>query len=244
MQIEPKKILRLVTVTGADDTISPYELVGIQRRFPYAEFGILLSGRYSLGEGNSRFPSQKWLIALGDIVREHKLNLCGHVCGSWARKFLVGRWKRSVAPFPEFARYQINTHAERHVLDTAAMSEVVRMLHVFGKKVIFQLDGNDGDHAARAAMLQCHPNISGLFDLSHGAGVLPSEWPKPIEGLHCGYAGGLSPRNVHEQLERIQEVATGETWIDAETHLRNWNNGFDLDKVECFLQAAMPWVIE
>ena len=81
-------------------------------------------------------------------------------------------------------------------------------------------------------------------------GVLPDKWPEP-NGDYCGYAGGLSPDNLAEQLEKIDKAITNKDggfyaiWIDAETHLRSPDNQrFDLDKVVKFLETSEPWVIK
>ena len=108
--------------------------------------------------------------------------------------------------------------------------------------VIFQLDGKYGtalaEHYAGRGL-----SIAGLFDVSHGRGVAPSEWPEPMPGLPCGYAGGLSPENVAGHLERIQDVAQDGAWIDAETWLRSPDGErFDLERAAKFLEAAKPWV--
>jgi phosphoribosylanthranilate isomerase len=72
--------------------------------------------------------------------------------------------------------------------------------------------------------------------------VLPDKWPRPVPGIYCGYAGGLGPDNVVEQVKKISEVA-GDVpfWIDAETKLFT-NDRFDLDKVRRFLAAVGPYI--
>jgi hypothetical protein len=99
---------------------------------------------------------------------------------------------------------------------------------------------------------------------------MPAYWRGAIEGTPWGWAGGLTPTNVAEQLKKIEPiihvkdveevqwnqpyklVPQNKHWIDAETHLRSFKhqNGselvqdvFDLDKVRQFLEAAKPWVI-
>ena len=86
-------------------------------------------------------------------------------------------------------------------------------------------------------------NAVPLFDISGGRGIVPKEWPK--QKGYCGYAGGLSPDNLQEQLEKIEKVVDDvPIWIDAETHLRSPDNSIlDLDKVRSFLEIARPWVI-
>ncbi|MDF2421383.1 MAG: hypothetical protein OPY06_00025, partial [Nitrosopumilus sp.] len=77
------------------------------------------------------------------------------------------------------------------------------------------------------------------------AGILPDQWSAPFEGAYTGYAGGLGPDNLENELHKIAEVC-GENpiWIDAETKLRSDNDRiFDLQKGE-FLKIAEPWVVE
>jgi hypothetical protein len=70
--------------------------------------------------------------------------------------------------------------------------------------------------------------------------VLAKEWPKPLEDVLCGYAGGLGPDNIEAQLELISKaVGNREIWVDMETHVRsNDDQRFDLDKVEKVLEIC------
>jgi phosphoribosylanthranilate isomerase len=105
---------------------------------------------------------------------------------------------------------------------------------------IFQLD-EVNQHLMYDSAKEGHKNISGLYDLSHGAGIVPENWIEtPNDGIYYGYAGGLSPKNVAFQLSKI-ETLTDNTWVDAETFLRN-EGKFDLKLVVEFLEAAAPWV--
>ena len=244
------KVINKVTVTGADDSVDINKMFEIQEKYPFVEWGILLSEKYSLGDGAGRFPSKKWLQELinSNSISRTKLNLSGHICGKWVTKTLLGEFpclETIHGNFPDyFTRFQLNTHAELHKVDFDKLDLVLKKLRSNVQSVIFQLDGvND---IMVPMWKRNHRNISGLFDLSHGAGILPSAWPKPIEGMYCGYAGGLSPDNVIEQLEKIV-IANGddkETWIDAETLLRSPDNRtFDLDKVVQFLENSKKYVI-
>lgn len=54
-----------------------------------------------------------------------------------------------------------------------------------------------------------------LFDTSSGFGILPEKWPELLPELYCGYAGGLGPDNLQEQLEKIESViGDNEIWVD------------------------------
>jgi phosphoribosylanthranilate isomerase len=110
-----------------------------------------------------------------------------------------------------------------------------------GKQFIFQLDdvNNDLLGLAQANSVNAVP----LFDLSGGNGILPEHWPKATKYGFCGYAGGLSPENLEEQLAIIDQCTDGPVWVDAESMVRsNGDQQFDLEKVERFLQIAEKWV--
>jgi hypothetical protein len=241
-------ILTKVTVTGADDSVSIEHLLQIQKRYPFVEFGILLSQNNSHA-GTPRFPSRHWLKRLVEANEKASphLNLSGHICGKWVKDIFLGKWPDLNAVTDNlivaFQRFQLNTHAQPHRYSDL-LFKLIDKLADECQTVIFQLDGKDGSIAARAAVewYGNGANIAGLFDLSHGAGVLPSDWPRRIAWLQCGYAGGLSSENVAEQLGRIAEAASGDTWVDAETHLRGDRDEFSLARCEAFLEVCKPWV--
>lgn len=85
-----------------------------------------------------------------------------------------------------------------------------------------------------------------LFDVSGGTGIVPDQWPPAIDGLYCGYAGGLGPETITRGIERISAAAPGQTiWIDMETRVRsNADSVFDLDKVKQCLELSLPCVGE
>lgn len=227
-----------VTITGADDLTDPERLVAIEERFPFVEWGILLS---KSSEGQPRFPKTRWIEKLQRL----SVKLSGHLCGSWVRDLCVGnvsflRDRPTIADVDGFRRMQLNFHAIAHTVKAA---ELRSALDVFPapEGFIFQLDGvND-------PLLDEIPSAAPLFDLSGGAGVLPDKWPVPLRG-RMGYAGGLSPENLEAELVKIQRAVSKAAdkpavWIDVETHVRT-NSGFALDlaRVERFLDIASAWV--
>jgi len=231
--------IRVVTVTGADDSIRPEELVAIAKDYPFVEFGILLSKKQ---QGSKRFPSRNWWEELYILGRNEKLNLSGHLCGEWVRQLCLGvpsffedfgyTWKM-------FKRLQLNFHAEHHTVDEKDFSDLIRR-YLRDVPIIFQMDGVN--EKIFFALVNRYGIVAlPLFDQSGGTGLLPGKWPKQYQ--YCGYAGGLSPDNLQQELESISKVASGPIWIDAETLLRSENDKvFDLEKVRCFLEAAKPWV--
>jgi len=254
----PRGFVEKVTVTGADDSIRPEELIPIAKEFPFVEFGILLSKKQT---GAKRFPSLKWLQELNSNVwcqyplwlKNRRMNLAGHLCGRWVRDLCLGNTdflRQFGFNWGMFDRLQFNFHAEPHEVDyekfALALQRGLRSVLAGRQSFIFQMDRVNDEMFHRLKNQEDRGVfVSPLFDASGGAGILPRQWPRQISGRYCGYAGGLGPENVQQELERISKVATGLIWIDAETRLRSENDMvFDLEKVRLFLEASKPWVVD
>ncbi len=246
-----KTMITRFTITGADNSIRPIELLKLSLQFPFVEWGILVSRKQF---GNARFPSLVWLHELEQLKRDsvsgQALNLSCHLCGAIVRELLMGnfKWLQQIeSVWPMFERVQINTHGEAHSFDYTSVHEFININT--GKEFIFQYDNTPtANDLLKNLMLSLNKGVASrvqtLFDLSHGAGVLPKEWPSLIDGIPCGYAGGLSPDNLEDQIRLIEQKAAGqEIWIDMETHVRsNQDQQFDLDKVKRCLEICEAYV--
>lgn len=235
--------LQTVTVTGADDSVSPDELIGLSRRYPFVEWGILLSATQ---EGGPRFPSRRWLRDLNDAIIENSLeeqvNTSAHLCGRWLKDLLKGTNRCAHFDLEIFQRVQLNFHAQKQEVYQLKFLDALRPLMATGRKVIFQQDGVNSYILERT--IASGLEAQALFDLSHGAGILPEKWPSPLNGIYCGYAGGIGPENIHEQLPIIERVAAGNPyWVDMETRVRSHNGEvFDLAKVRQCLHIAKEFM--
>lgn len=239
-----KKIVKVVTITGADDSVQPNELISVAKDFPFVEFGILLSKEQ---QGIKRFPSRNWLEKLYLLWQKEKFSLSGHLCGSWVRDLCLGKpsfFNEFGYIWEMFKRLQLNFHAKHHPVNSEGFVKIFKQnQHLAETPVIFQMDGVN-ENIFYSMKEKCGIRVYPLFDASSGCGLLPKEWPKKF-GEYCGYAGGLSPENVYKEMYRIVEVASAPIWIDAETLLRSENDTlFDFRKVRRFLDAARPWVID
>ncbi len=224
-----------VTMTGADDSINPEQLFEITRKYPFVEWGILVSRN---SQGNNRFPSKDWMNKLASLDK-NQLSLSCHLCGTYVKEILMGS-TRFIAELGDIwkhiSRVQINTHGVPHQYDKQGLIQVLK--EHSNIEFIFQYDVVN-KQIVEAVSPECK-NISALFDLSHGAGVLPKEWVEPLEGIKCGYAGGLSPQNVDGQIKLIEKkVGDNEIWIDMETKIRSNNDLlFDIVKVLSVLEIC------
>lgn len=236
-----KKYLKTVTVTGASDDTSIDEMIEIQKEFPFVEWGILLSRRQA-GKSN-RFPSEKFLSELTDrfLKSETGLKLSAHLCGGMVFDFLS---KKSILDIEDilqsevFERVQINTHGERYNVNLENLA-----YNIGGYKHIqFIAQYDKVNSYVHELNLMGFSNIAALYDLSHGAGVLPSEWDLPLDGIYTGYAGGLSVENLESQLQKLDTIIDTPIWIDAETWLRT-EDKFDMNLVRKFLTTSQSRVI-
>jgi hypothetical protein len=230
-----------VTITGAYDLVDPGDLAGLSREFPFVEWGILLSRKKS---GVPKFPCRHWIDELAALADSHRFALAGHLCGDWARQIAMQGRADVFRERPELLRYfpriQINCQPSHpSPLFNNALSP-------FENEFIFQLGSASmaAETDLRALRRATQLNVSILFDASGGNGVVPAEWPKPIEHFRVGYAGGLGPATLPGQLPKISQVVGDRTvWIDMEANVRSdGGRRFDLAKVRTCLEAARAWV--
>jgi hypothetical protein len=230
--------LKAVTITGADDSTSIIELVDLAHQFPFVEWGILVSQRL---EGSPRFPGRDWIDRFSTVAFAKKLKVSTHVCGRWVRDMFVG--KLNWPDLPECVhisqRIQINTHAEEHV-STMGLIDCLRSLS--GKQFIFQWDGVN-NHLSLG--VHAHGlDVAALFDTSGGAGILPDKWPSSRNvPFWCGYAGGLGPQNVVNQVQKIEalfeEGFSRPYWIDMERRVRTEDDrALDMKAVRSVLEST------
>jgi hypothetical protein len=190
------------------------------------------------------------------------LQVSMHVCGGWVRAMLVGwlDWSELPEVVQIAQRVQINTHGEALVSTSRVVQSLLDGMMLLRdskrpREYIFQYDGvNNHLPWAVAGMTKGMP-VSALFDLSAGAGELPEAWPAVNVGaVRFGYAGGLGPENVVEQIQKIEAVNEAKTrweptpanygyWIDMERRVRTEDDSaLDLDKVRKVLELCEPFV--
>ena len=214
--------LRLITFTGADDETSQKEMSRISQEFNAVEWGILFGSEF----GRFRYPNLEWILNL-----PHGLNLSAHFCGKFAEMAMEGNLP--LFSLENFKRIQLNL-SNKALVKTLECQPLIELSERIPQDVI--LGGNFGN-----VKIQSN-NFSILYDASGGNGISPKNWPVPETGMFVGFAGGLNPENLLEELERISEVAGDrQIWIDMESGVRS-NNQFDLDKVERCLKIAKPWM--
>lgn len=224
--------LKYISITGADDAVDPSHLVALSREFPAAEWAILLLPPRA---GTPRFPKLEWIKSFA-----HKAAGCHtamHLCGEALLGFIAGE-AAILDAMQGFSRIQLNLKFG----DVEGKYDAGALLKRVADNPRWQfIIQYAKDKQGLLPLLKDIPNHAVLFDESAGRGISPDTWDAPLAGHFCGYAGGLRPDNVAQNLEVIAKVAAGhETWIDMETGVRT-DDVFDLAKVRRVLEIASPY---
>lgn len=232
--------LTRVTITGADNETDPNELIRLSLRFPFVEWGVLV-GSVTLNGCGPRFPSGYWIQHLVECRRpaSHPVDFSLHVCGAPLRGLSAGDhqplFQLLGRDTTAFQRVQLNWHGYpqnqatgHHLFES--FSKLVSPFLLWDPEIIFQWDSiNECLYSEVLGFF----HVSGLFDRSGGAGIKPEEWPDGKScPVPCGWAGGLSPDNIREELPKIAACAKPDQpyWIDFETHVRTGDH-LDIGKV-------------
>jgi hypothetical protein len=231
-------ILKTVTITGADDQTDINEMIAISKEFPFIEWGILFSKSKS---GNTpRYPSESWVIKLLKAGLQHNMNFSAHLCGEFAKDAIEGADMDSdtyldvIPPYSgRFNRFQLNFNAKYIKPDLDTFQFVYEH-----KSCILQYNQTN-EELCNEIIKKGNCNVHFLYDGSGGRGTSPKSWKPTIEGYYTGYAGGLNPDNLMDELNNIYSKLNVDdvVWIDAETGIRT-DDVLDMKKVRKFLTTA------
>lgn len=217
-----------VTITGADDATPIDRMVDLSERFPFLEWGILLS---ESRVGSSRYPTTSWVQAL----KRQGLPLSAHLCGAVARAFMSGLAGAAFFAHPaeEFQRVQVNGYVRGHA---------ARLPFARREGFEYVLQAHDELMVAQCAMdiEKARTRCSILFDPSGGRGARALRWPRVLPGTRMGYAGGIGPANVADVVAEIREACGGQppAWVDMESGVRDARDRLDLAAVVVVLETV------
>ncbi|MEM7003727.1 MAG: hypothetical protein AAF529_23280 [Pseudomonadota bacterium] len=225
-----KPHIRYTTLTGADDSVHPSDLLKLSERFRRVEFGILFSESRT---GQPRYPTAEWVWWLLD--HSDQLQLSAHLCGKSLTRYASNAdkyWNQVL--HGGFKRIQLNMNWQR--MD-ASVRRCISMRIWENPQIQYIVQYNQANHDAFKYFADA-PNVAILFDASGGRGTEIGRLPRPIPGYFCGYAGGLSPQNIDQKVRELESVVgPGATWLDMETGVRT-KERFDLNKARAVLNAV------
>ena len=199
-----------LTFTGIDAGTDLARVESLTNTYPI-EWGVLFSPDRQGQE--PRYPA----MSVIDNFRDLDVRKSAHLCGDYSKMVMKGH------PLPVdltgFERVQVNSRKPdaKTIASFAANSLLLGIMQT--RELEFPED----------------EGIAILFDRSGGFGRLPEEWPRHPSNRLVGYAGGISPENIHEVLEAVD--SSGPYWLDMESGIRT-NDMLDLDKCEAVAKAV------
>lgn len=231
-----------VTITGADDRVDPKALVELSQKYPFVEWGILVSHSRV---GTSRYPSMRWAREATGMLAVNGAHFAIHLCGETRAYYqrnrlesvaLVERLTQD-AIVPTQCRIQLNGFDHSWEGFEPANPFVPHIIPVNGKNVKEALAKKYGF------------NAQFLFDESGGRGKMVDLYSASINILYAkifsdsaksvGIAGGLDALNVGHAMNMAVrwDPKHRDGWVDMESSVRT-DDVFDLKKVESVLEEA------
>ena len=235
--------LKTIVCSGINENNDIDEAVAFLQKHKNVEYGVQCSPKKA-GYHTPRFD---WLKELTAKLNEHKMKnrIALHINEGFVVSFCDGRLSDEVADLlnenEAIGRLQLNFKITRETFASGKIPDI-RTLGQTAKTV-----------SAHPIILSAsQPNLPFirkayhhglkfdlLFDDSFGEGIMPDTRKPPLfDDVFQGYAGGLSPENVAEELQKISKVAKGAVFIDAEGKLKE-NGAFSFEKAEKFVQNAL-----
>ncbi len=216
----------IITFTGIDARTNIGRLVELQKKYPFAEFGVLVAA--SMQGKENRYPD----LEVIDRLKGCGLNLACHVCGTLARTAVregFGALEAFLGDrLPLFQRVQLNIStmedipAHFSLKAPGSVEEIIIQQHPERPLIIENLASANTD-------------VSVLFDASGGRG-LQQRSVQVIPGLRTGVAGGLGYPDagiIYRKFKKILDKGGAGMgfWIDMESRIRQ-NDWMNLDEVE------------
>lgn len=241
--------LRYITCSDPREDIPVENILRLSQVAPNIEIAI----QAHPSKMSFDMPRQKWFSKLlkESLSMPVPPNLALHVNLDWCDKICQGYLAPELIEIfcllrddgtPVVRRWQINIHGSKtKKINTANIASL--LANNPDREFIFQYGASEYNRIHR--LDKTGAKFSVLYDTSGGAGKLTKNWRMPLFENHPqGYAGGLSPENVSENLDKIAKVAGNRTdiWIDAEGKLKTpGTKTFDINRANQYIKTALNW---
>lgn len=252
--------LQYITCSDPRDHNSFDELFGLWNIDPRVEIAVQMHP----GKVSPEKPRYQWVKELVDKLNripQQNPNFAIHVNNDWCDEICNGRIPEAL--YPLFCAWHYDT--KKMVVGRIQLNMPDKTVENFNpyklKKLIedfstqkFIVQYNKRTKSAVKQLHDAGANFQILFDDSGGRGEPAQEWKKPVypEKHTQGYAGGLSPENVADNLTEINTVAPEDKiWIDAEGCLQTPNGQlkpdgtpiklFDVARAAAYIKNAIRW---
>ncbi len=247
--------LRYITCSDIREDVPVRDAIELLKINPKVELGIQAHG----GAMNFGTPCYQWLDQLLGVSANAQtpLNIAVHVNYDWCSQMVVGghnidMWPAEIKKLmlrknkdgiPLIRRWQLNIGDGTRGIIAPGMAQICVAFQ--NREFIFPYNAKNPVTAEIEKLALGRIDFSLLYDSSYGAGISPSSWNGPVYKNHpMGYAGGLGPDNVADNLEKIAMVCPPNytAWIDAEGRLmKPGTRQFDIERASKYVLSALEW---
>lgn len=235
-----------IVLSGANEYVDAGTLANFCNRDLSAQIGIQVSGDKA-SFGSARY----WWIWTLCWYANYNTDIALHLNKDWVEDFCAGKIPPELELFlnfkhqngsPIISEIQLNFKIGRE--KTPNIDTLLSVMkHYWRHKFI--LSYNDSNKEFIHKIYQSGFKIDSLlYDSSFGEGITPSTRLAPVyDDVHQGYAGGFSPENVEEELNKIDAIVPPDKsfFIDAEGKLKGEDGHLSLEKCKVFLEKAYKW---
>ena len=245
--------LEYITCSGISFNNDIEDIIDLGKKYLLAEFAVQASPK-SFYKGS---PKYEWFNTLLSSCKVNNIRIATHVNLGYCKDMCHGvvpcdlqdLWnvKRKNGE-PAIGRVQININGGNDISEFHA-DKVADIIRAYPKiKFIFQYAPEQYERIKQ--LDKQNVPFALLYDVSGGEGKLSRDsWRGIIlPGHQTGYAGGLSPDNVVENLNYINTLLPADystTWIDAEGKLKspdsNGKKVFDVALAKKYIERAYRW---
>ena len=242
--------IQVVTCSGANEHTEIAGLFNLaSRSVVEVEFGIQASGKKA-SFGTARYW---WLKSLYYYQQANKklLSLSLHLNCDWVERFCKGEVPDEVDEFLSLKNYdgtyfigavQLNFKVGRE-----RKPKVTNLIEVMNRypHQQFILSYNDNNFGVISQLYNANVEFDLLYDDSYGEGIVPQERHAPLfDDVTQGYAGGFSPENIYEELNKLSKIVPKKRniFIDAEGRLKGDNGHFSVERAELFVDEVNRWI--
>lgn len=244
--------IEYITCSGISFNNDIEDIIDLGKKYLLAEFAVQASPK-SFYKGS---PKYEWFNTLLSSCKVNNIRIATHVNLGYCKDMCHGvvpcdlqdLWnvKRKNGE-PVIGRVQININGGNDDFEFHAdkVADIIREYSDI--KFIFQYAPAQRERIEQLA--EQRVPFSLLYDVSGGEGKLYRDsWGGIILPNHqTGYAGGLSPDNIAENLDYINKLLPPDcsTWIDAEGRLKSVSPDgkkvFDTRLAEKYIERAIAW---
>lgn len=245
-------ILNYVTCSGTNEFTDIKELIALMREFPLGEIAVQVSEKQSPA-GGARI---EWVRELAAYLRDQHLviNAALHINCKWVEEICRGIVVpelqelidlRDIYGLPLFRRLQLNFKLGRDDVRPDCDDTLLQLQHRVNRRFILSCNDSNERLIRQLYLIGLHFDV--LYDSSFGAGIAPDSRKAPMfADILQGYAGGITPDNVCDELDKITHVVKnsatiGNVYIDAQKGLEDEQTHISLDKCREYLENVTRW---